>query len=69
MLPSTKEVESVYLAGGGIIDAMAKLPPTEIPRTLLIDSTTLDVEAAQNVSRLVHHAGGTMVDAPVSGGM
>jgi len=69
MLPSTKEVESVYLGSDGILNSISQLPTTEIPKTVLIDSTTLDVDAAQNVARFVHNSGASMVDAPVSGGV
>jgi 3-hydroxyisobutyrate dehydrogenase len=68
MLPSTKEVGAVYIGEGGIFEAVEKLPPTESQETVLIDSTTLDVDAAQNISRMAHSAGANMVDAPVSGG-
>lgn len=67
MLPSTKEVESVYSSSGGILEAVNNLP-TSSRTTLLIDSTTLDVDSAKKVSASAHQVGANMVDAPVSGG-
>lgn len=62
MLPSGKEVKEVYLGSGGLI-ALAK------PKTLFIDSSTIDVETARLAHREAHQAGFDMVDAPVSGGV
>lgn len=62
MLPAGEHVRRVYLGDGGVIAAAAK-------GTLLIDSSTVDVEAARAVSQTAAKAGLDMVDAPVSGGV
>ncbi|CAG8579056.1 15318_t:CDS:2 [Acaulospora colombiana] len=49
-----------------ILPALAKLPNGE--PTLVIDSTTLDIDVARDVAKNVEQAGAMMVDAPVSGG-
>ena len=49
-----------------IVPALAKLPSGE--PTLLIDSTTLDIDVARDVAHKAEQAGAMMVDAPVSGG-
>lgn len=66
MLPSSPHVQSVYSESGGIIPALRALGADS--ETLCIDSTTLDVQIARDVSRQVGEAGASMVDAPVSGG-
>jgi 3-hydroxyisobutyrate dehydrogenase len=60
MLPSGKEVREIYL--GGLIDACK-------PGTLLIDSSTIDVETARAVAAAAEKKGMLMLDAPVSGGV
>ncbi|TFL07408.1 3-hydroxyisobutyrate dehydrogenase [Pterulicium gracile] len=67
MLPSSPHVQSVYSESGGIIPALRALGADS--ETLCIDSTTLDVQIARDVSRQVGEAGASMVDAPVSGGV
>jgi 3-hydroxyisobutyrate dehydrogenase len=62
MLPSGKEVRDVYLGARGIVEN-AK------PDTLLIDSSTIDVETARAVAKAAEGKGLMMVDAPVSGGV
>jgi len=62
MLPAGKHVESVYLDDTGVL-AHAKAG------TLLIDSSTIDVDTARKVSAAAQTAGFSMVDAPVSGGV
>ena len=62
MLPAGKDVRAVYLVGGGIV-AAAK------PGTLLIDSSTIDVESARAVAEAAETQGLEMLDAPVSGGV
>ncbi|GBE82381.1 3-hydroxyisobutyrate dehydrogenase [Sparassis latifolia] len=69
MLPSTPHVRNVYSEAGGIIPALRSLPPDAVRSTMCIDSTTLDVDVAREVSAAVHSIGATMVDAPVSGGV
>ncbi|MBI4273467.1 MAG: 3-hydroxyisobutyrate dehydrogenase [Rhizobiales bacterium] len=62
MLPSGKEVREVYLGAGGIIESANA-------GTLLIDSSTIDVETARVVAAAAEKKGLLMVDAPVSGGV
>lgn len=62
MLPAGAHVTAVYTQADGVL-AHAK------PGTLLIDSSTIDVEAARAVSAKAQAAGFDMVDAPVSGGV
>ena len=62
MLPSGKEVREIYLGDGGLIAAAA-------PGTLLIDSSTIDVDSARAVAAAAEAKGLLMVDAPVSGGV
>jgi 3-hydroxyisobutyrate dehydrogenase len=62
MLPSGREVREVYLATGGIIEAANS-------GTLLVDSSTIDVETARLVAAAAEARGLHMVDAPVSGGV
>lgn len=62
MLPSGRQVREVYLGPGGLIAAAA-------PGTLLIDSSTIDVDTARAVAAAAEAAGLLMVDAPVSGGV
>jgi 3-hydroxyisobutyrate dehydrogenase len=61
MLPAGPQVREVYLGDGGIL-ACAR------PGTLLIDCSTIDVDAARLVAEAAREAGFTMLDAPVSGG-
>lgn len=68
MLPSSPQVKSAYLdSADAIVPALAKLANGE--PTLLIDSTTLDIEVARDVAAKAEAAGAMMVDAPVSGGV
>ena len=62
MLPAGKHVREVYTGEGGVL-AHAR------PGTLLIDSSTIDVESARLVAAAAEAAGMIMVDAPVSGGV
>ena len=62
------QVQSVYTGPQGIIAALRSLSDDHAKSTLCIDSTTLDVNVAREVSKEVHEAGAMMVDAPVSGG-
>ncbi|KAK4688905.1 hypothetical protein P7C73_g1205, partial [Tremellales sp. Uapishka_1] len=79
MLPSTPQVEAVYLdPDSGILAGMTKLFPkltsrheSGTPHTLLIDQTTLDPTKAIEIAERVHQTtqyGALMLDAPVSGG-
>jgi len=69
MLPSSPHVRQVYTDTNGIVPALRSLTSEEIKATLLIDSTTLDVQVARETAAEVHEVGATMVDAPVSGGV
>jgi 3-hydroxyisobutyrate dehydrogenase len=62
MLPAGKHVREVYLDDEGIL-AKAK------PGTLLIDSSTIDVDSARAVEAAAKARGLLMLDAPVSGGV
>jgi 3-hydroxyisobutyrate dehydrogenase len=62
MLPSGMHVREVYLGEKGVIAAVKK-------GTLLVDSSTIDVETARHVIDAATKAGIDMVDAPVSGGV
>ena len=61
MLPAGQHVQTVYLGEGRVLESAA-------PGTLLIDSSTIDVETARAVGAAAAAAGRPMVDAPVSGG-
>jgi len=72
MLPSSPQVNQVYLGDAGILPSVLALRrDTKIGiATLAIDSTTLDVSTAKEVStRVAREAQISMVDAPVSGGV
>ncbi|MBN9669833.1 3-hydroxyisobutyrate dehydrogenase [Roseibium aggregatum] len=62
MLPAGKHVRQIYQGEGGILDN-AKAG------TLLIDSSTIDVDSARAVSAAAADMEMIMVDAPVSGGV
>jgi 3-hydroxyisobutyrate dehydrogenase len=62
MLPAGKHVRQIYQGEGGILEA-AK------PGTVMIDSSTIDVDSARAVSDAAIAKGMKMVDAPVSGGV
>jgi 3-hydroxyisobutyrate dehydrogenase len=62
MLPAVKQVRDVYLDPQGVIASVA-------PGTLLIDSSTIDVDTARAVSAAAEGRGLELIDAPVSGGI
>ena len=62
MLPAGQHVRSVYLGVDGIIANVAA-------GTLLIDSSTIDIESARAVIETATAKQLNMVDAPVSGGV
>jgi 3-hydroxyisobutyrate dehydrogenase len=62
MLPSGNEVREVYLGGDGVV-------VNANPGTLLVDSSTIDVESARVVALAADAKGLSMLDAPVSGGV
>jgi 3-hydroxyisobutyrate dehydrogenase len=61
MLPAGADVRKVYLGDGGLVATVS-------PRTLLIDTSTIEVEVAREVGQASVAAGIEMIDAPVSGG-
>ena len=62
MLPAGVQVREVYLGNDGVVAAASQ-------GTLLIDSSTIDVETARAVSNVAMAKGLAMLDAPVSGGV
>ncbi len=62
MLPDGQHVRDVYLGDGGVLGAAA-------PGTLLIDSSTIDVDTARMVAAHAAVSDFKMLDAPVSGGV
>ena len=62
MLPAGRHVREVYLGPHGILAAAR-------PDTLMIDSSTIDVESARAVGSAAAGSGLPMIDAPVSGGV
>jgi 3-hydroxyisobutyrate dehydrogenase len=62
MLPSGNEVREVYLGADGALESANA-------GTLLIDSSTIDVDSARVVAAAAEAKGLSMVDAPVSGGV
>jgi 3-hydroxyisobutyrate dehydrogenase len=62
MLPAGRHVRQIYQGEGGILDNAR-------PGTLLIDSSTIDVDSARVVAAAAAEEGMSMVDAPVSGGV
>jgi 3-hydroxyisobutyrate dehydrogenase len=62
MLPAGKHVRQIYQGEGGILENAKQ-------GTLLIDSSTIDVDSARAVSAAAAEKGMPMVDAPVSGGV
>src|SRR6266508_1475866 len=62
MLPAGKHVRDVYFGEGGVLEAA-------LAGTLLIDSSTIDVETARDVAHVADGKGFEMIDAPVSGGV
>lgn len=62
MLPAGQHVRAIYLGADGIIANVAK-------GTLLIDSSTIDIDSARAVIEVAEAKSLHMVDAPVSGGV
>jgi 3-hydroxyisobutyrate dehydrogenase len=60
MLPAGKDTRAVW--SGGMLKAAQ-------PGTLIVDSSTIDVESARSVHELAADAGMLSLDAPVSGGV
>ncbi|MFQ5984345.1 MAG: 3-hydroxyisobutyrate dehydrogenase [Alphaproteobacteria bacterium] len=62
MLPAGEQVRDVYLGEGQVLKAAS-------PGTLVVDSSTIDVETARAVAQAAAERGLEMLDAPVSGGV
>jgi len=62
MLPAGKHVADLYLASGGLLDAVGD-------STLIVDCSTIDAETSRDVAAKAGERGLTMLDAPVSGGV
>ncbi len=62
MLPAGQHVRAVYTGDGGVITVAES-------GARVIDSSTIDVAAAREVSQAAEAAGLEMLDAPVSGGI
>jgi 3-hydroxyisobutyrate dehydrogenase len=62
MLPAGEHVREIYLDRDGVLETAAA-------DTLLIDSSTIDVETARAVAAAAQAKGLAMLDAPVSGGV
>lgn len=62
MLPAGEHVRSVYFGDDGLIGSAER-------GTLLIDSSTIDVETSRAVGTAASQAGLEMIDAPVTGGV
>ena len=62
MLPAGQHVRAVYFGDGGLVASAA-------PGTLLIESSTIDVDTSRAVGAAAVEAGLEMVDAPVTGGV
>ena len=61
MLPTSKEVKSVYLDESGVLSQ-------DVNGLILIDSSTIDPTSSREVSKRATDKGALMLDAPVSGG-
>lgn len=62
MLPKGEHAKAVYLNADGVLASADT-------RTLLVDSSTIDIASAQELHDAAAAAGFRFVDAPVSGGM
>jgi 3-hydroxyisobutyrate dehydrogenase len=62
MLPAGQHVREVYLGADGVLAAAAA-------GTLLVDSSTIDVDTARDVAAAAAKKNFPMLDAPVSGGV
>jgi 3-hydroxyisobutyrate dehydrogenase len=62
MLPSSANVEAVYLGSGGIVESAAR-------GRLCVDMSTIDPGTSQRVAARLKERGLRFLDAPVSGGV
>jgi 3-hydroxyisobutyrate dehydrogenase len=58
---ASADVEAVILGGGGVIEGLR-------PGSLVIDMSTISPEVTRAISAAIEARGGTLLDAPVSGG-
>ncbi|ORY57701.1 3-hydroxyisobutyrate dehydrogenase [Leucosporidium creatinivorum] len=68
-LPSSPQVEEVYLGEGGLAEALQELDEARRAESLFIDCTTLEQSVAKEVASKIGALGGAMVDSPMSGGI
>jgi len=61
MLPDTPDVEAVLEGEGGVLAGIR-------PGTLVIDMSTISPVATRRLAAVLRDAGGSLLDAPVSGG-
>lgn len=69
MLPSSPQVQEVYLGKGGLLEGISDLEPASRADSLFVDCTSLDQSVAKDVARQMGVVGASMIDAPVSGGL
>ncbi|KAK4701646.1 3-hydroxyisobutyrate dehydrogenase, partial [Phenoliferia sp. Uapishka_3] len=68
MLPSSPQVEEVYLGENGIKEGIEDLSEEKRAESMFVDCTTLDQGVAKMVAGRMKELGAGMIDAPVSGG-
>jgi 2-hydroxy-3-oxopropionate reductase len=61
MVPDTPDVELVLTGANGVLDRLK-------PGTIVIDMSTISPEATKRLAAAIAAKGGSMLDAPVSGG-
>ena len=61
MVPDTPDVELVLTGANGVLDRLK-------PGTIVIDMSTISPEATKRLAAAIAGKGGSMLDAPVSGG-
>ncbi|HEY2150919.1 MAG TPA: NAD(P)-dependent oxidoreductase [Vicinamibacterales bacterium] len=61
MLPDTGDVERVLTGSDGVLAGLQK-------GAVVIDMSSISPTVTEQLARLVHEKGGSMIDAPVSGG-
>ncbi len=61
MVPDTPDVEAVIAGSSGILESI-------VPGTVVIDMSSISPVATRRLAALVAERGGSMLDAPVSGG-
>ena len=61
MLPDTPDVEVVLTGGDGVVSALR-------PNTVVIDMSSISPVVTRKLAATIAARGGTMLDAPVSGG-